>query len=256
MFRASPYKLKMFETCPQQYKFTYVDHLSDQYKTAKPYLTMGAHVHNALKDFYDNLEPKERTYKNLEKILRKRWLENRNGFAGVEDERRWGTKALMMLKVYVHKNDMATTPAMLEDYFDTDVSEDVKVLGRIDRVDEEQGGYHVIDYKTGKFNAEDLSELQLILYAMIMAGNMKTNIHKASYLYLPENKWHSIEISPEMYEEAGNMVLEQVELIKQEKEFLPCMNKYCKSCDFLEICPKKEEIKESLDQPGIDKNYG
>lgn len=250
MFKASPYKLKMFETCPLQYKFTYIDDLSDQYKTAKPYLTMGAHVHNALKDFYEKLEPEERTYEKLEAILRKRWLENRNGFAGEEDERRWGTKALMMLKLYVHKNDVSRTPAMLEDYFDTDLGEDVKVLGRIDRVDEEKEGLHVIDYKTGKYNAEDLSELQLVLYAMIMAANMKADICRASYLYLPENKWHTMEISPEMYEEAGNMVLAQVEAIKREKEFLPGINKYCKSCDFLEICPKKKEIREKIKNEG------
>lgn len=193
MFKASPYKLKMFETCPLQYKFSYIDDLSDQYKTAKPYLTMGAHVHNALKDFYEKLKPEERTYENLEKLLRKRWLENRSGFAGVEDERKWGIKALMMLKLYVHKNDVAPTPCMLEDYYDAELNEDLKVLGRIDRVDEDDEGYHVIDYKTGKYNAEDLSEFQLIIYSLIMSANIKKPVYKASYLYLAENKWHTID---------------------------------------------------------------
>ena len=240
----------MFETCPRQYKFSYIDNLNDQYKTAKPYLTMGAHIHNTLKDFYELVDPKDRTYEKLEEILRKRWLENRKGFAGEEDERRWGTKALMMLKLYVHKNEMEKTPAMLEDYFDTDISEDLKVLGRIDRVDEDEQGYHVIDYKTGKYKPEEVSNFQLVIYALIMSSNMKTNIYKASYLYLPENKWHSIDISPDMYEEAAEMVSEQVDKIKQEKDLEPCINNYCRTCDFLEICPKKEEIEEKLAEEG------
>ena len=232
----------MFQTCPLQYKFTYIDGLADQYKTAKPYLTMGAHVHNALKDFYENLKPEQRNYKNLEAILRKRWLENRSGFSGSEDEKRWGTKALQMLKLYIHKNNVANTPAMLEDYYDTDIAKDIKVLGRIDRVDEDEQGYHVIDYKTGKFDQEDLNDFQLIIYALIMSANIKKPIYKASYLYLANNQWHSIDVSDDMYKQSVAKVKKEVEKIKNEKKFKPKINKYCKTCDFLEICPKKEEI--------------
>ena len=152
MFRASSFKLRMYETCPQQYKFQYIDKLADQYKTPKPYLTMGAHVHNALYDFYEQNEPEHRNWEILEALLRKRWRENRNGFADKEDEREWGMKALQMLKQYVLKNDVLETPVMLEDYYDADVSEDIKVIGRIDRVDEDEEGLHVIDYKTGKYD--------------------------------------------------------------------------------------------------------
>ncbi|MFH1537267.1 MAG: PD-(D/E)XK nuclease family protein [Patescibacteria group bacterium] len=248
MFRASPYKLKMFDTCPLQYKYTYIDGLSDQYKTAKPYLTMGAHVHNALKDFYENLKPEERDFKKLEEILRKRWAENRSGFSGVEDERKWGIKALQMLKLYVYKNDVTKTPSSLEDYYDADIDHDLKVLGRIDRVDEDERGYHVIDYKTGKFDAKDVSDFQLVIYALIMSANIKKPIYKASYLYLASDQWYSIDIDEDMYESAALRVKEEVEKIKQEKKFDPKLNKYCKSCDFLEICPKKEEILKKLEE--------
>lgn len=242
MFKASAYKLKMFELCPLQYKFVYIDHIADQYKQAKPYLTMGAHVHNALHDFYSKLKPAQRDWPHLEDLLRQRWAENRSGFSGPEDEKRWGTKALQMLKLYLHKNDVEKTPVMLEDYYDTEISEDAKVLGRIDRVDQEEKGLHVIDYKTGKFDKEDLSELQLKIYAMIMSANLKDDIYKASYLYLPLNQWHTIEIKPQEFSKIKKNILKQIEKIKQEKEFKPCLNKYCKNCDFLEICPKKEEV--------------
>src|SRR3990167_5081884 len=126
MFKASAFKLRMYETCPQQYKFSYIDHLDKEYKKPKPYLTMGAHVHNALKDFYEQLEPEDRTYERLEKMLRKRWLENRRGFAGREDEAKWGVKALSMLRLFVHRMDMQVTPVMLEDYYDVEVDPTLK----------------------------------------------------------------------------------------------------------------------------------
>ena len=248
MFKVSPYKLKMFETCPLQYKFTYIDFLSDEYKKAKPYLTMGAHVHNALHDFYDKVKTADRTWEKLEELLRKRWTENRNGFADKEDEKKWGMKALQMLKIYFNKHDVKKTPAMLEDYYDMDVDNDLKVLGRIDRVDKDEEGYHVIDYKTGKFDEEDISDMQLVVYAMIMSHNMKVPVYKASYLYLQNNKWHSINISEDDFQDSVDQIKEKVEKIKQEKEFAPRINKYCKSCDYIEICPKKKEIEEMMEK--------
>ncbi len=236
----------MFELCPQQYKFCYIDDLAKDYKTAKPYLTMGAHVHNALHDFYDKLKPEERTWPNLEHLLRKRWMENRQGFSGVDDEKKWGLQALKMLKLYIHKNDVTKTPISLEDYYDADLTPDVKILGRIDRVDQEGESLHVIDYKTGKFDKDDVSEIQLKLYAMIMSANLKQPITKASYLYLKTDEWYTIDIDQDEFPLIGETILEQIEKIKAEKEFLPCLNKYCKNCDFLEICPKKEEVEKKM----------
>ena len=236
----------MFELCPLQYKFVYIDHIADQYKTAKPYLTMGAHVHNALNDFYGKLKPEERTLENLESLLRKRWTENRAGFSGVDDERKWGNKALSMLKLYIHKNDVTKTPVSLEDYYDADIAEDAKVLGRIDRVDQEKDGLHVIDYKTGKFDEEEVSDSQLKIYALIMSANLQDDIYKASYLYLPMNQWYTVPIDPDEFSEIQKTILNKIKTIKQEKKFAPCLNKYCKNCDFLEICPKKEEVEDKI----------
>jgi CRISPR/Cas system-associated exonuclease Cas4 (RecB family) len=248
MFRASAFKLNMFDTCGQQYKFTYIDHLDKEMKQPKPYLTMGAHVHNALHDFYAQLEPEDRTYERLEQLLRKRWRENRQGFSSIDDEKKWGIKALQMLKLYHHRTNVAETPVLLEDYYDAQISEDVKLLGRIDRADKlEDGSLHVIDYKTGKYDEESVGNLQLQLYAIIVSANKKEPVTKASYLYLQTMQWHTIEIAPEDLEESAAIVTEQVAAIKQEKDFLPNPNKYCKSCDFLTICPARERIQVMID---------
>ena len=253
MFRASAFKLNMYETCPRQFKFTYVDHLGDEYKTPKPYLTMGAHVHNSLKDFYEQIEPQQRTYEALEQILRKRWRENRKGFSSLDEERDYGLRALQMLKLYVYKNDMSVTPVMLEDYYDTDIRNDVSVVGRIDRVDKDTEGLHVIDYKTGQFNADEVSDEQLLIYSMIVRANQSVPVYKASYLYLATNQWYSIDVDDELYEPVTEELLEKVDLIKADQSYEPHISKRCKHCDFITICPKRaaaeQHLKELQTQP-------
>lgn len=249
MFRASSFKLSMFENCAQQYKFSYIDDLAKEYKTPKPYLTMGAHVHNALKDFYEIPDVEKRTYETLEQLLRKRWVENREGFSSREDEAKWGAKALGMLRLFAHRMDTSITPTLLEDYYDVEVDSSLKILGRIDRADElEDGTLHVIDYKTGKYNPDDISESQLVLYATIVSANRPTPVSKASFLYLQTWDWHTVDIDESVMEEAVENVREQVEMIKAEQEFAPQPNKYCKNCDFLSICPEKQQIELLIDQ--------
>lgn len=247
-FKASAFKLQMFDQCGYKYKLTYVDGVADQYKTAKPYLTMGAHVHNALKDFFELVPLEQRSAARLEELLRRRWKENRSGFASVDDEKKWGTKALNMLRLYVSKNDVKVKPVMLEDYYEAELTPDIKVLGRIDRVDEEGDGLHVIDYKTGKASEEQPDPLQLLLYSFIIQHRSRRPVRRASYLYLMENRWVTLEPNEDDYLAMAERVEEEVQKIQTEKEFKPKMNDYCSHCDFLSICPLKEQIEQSLDE--------
>lgn len=238
----------MYETCPQQYKFTYVDKIADEYKTAKPYLTMGAHVHNALKDFYEKFEPDGRTLPVLEGLLRKRWAENRQGFMDRETERAWGLKALSMLKLYHQRMDVRITPKMLEDYYSYDIDTSLSVLGRIDRVDETDDGLHVIDYKTGVFHEEDINETQLLLYSLIVAKNTGQRVSKASFLFLPSFQWYSVEPKDDDYDYIAEQLRLKVKRIVEDQTLAPRVNKFCKNCDFLEICPAREKAEEFMKQ--------
>lgn len=256
MFKASSFKLQLYETCPQQYKYVYIDKIADEYKTPKPYLTMGANVHNALHDFFGKYSLKDRTWQKLEYVLRKRWKENRNGFVGPEDERTWGLKALDMLQLYFKNADVQATPVMLEDYYSYDINDRLSVIGRIDRVDETENGLHVIDYKTGVFHEEDVNETQLLLYSLIIAKKTGLKIAKASFLYLPSYTWYSVEPQEDDYDYIIEQLRLKVEKIENDASFLPRVNKYCRNCDFMEICPAQEEaeifIKKMEDEKKIN----
>src|SRR4030042_1046074 len=135
MFEASPFSLNMFQQCPRQYKFQYIDHLGSIYRKSRPYFTMGDHVHATLKDFLSVVPVSERNLTRLEDLLRKKW----------------GEKALKQLRRFAHNHDISVTPCMVEDYHSTELTSSIILKGKIDRVDKEpDGSLHIIDDKTGK----------------------------------------------------------------------------------------------------------
>ncbi len=169
MFRASSFRLGMFEQCPRRYKFHYVDELARTYAKPRPYFTMGDHVHAALKDFMSSVPVAERTASRLEDLLREKWRRYRKGFADLEEERQWGEKALAQLRWFAGSQDLSVTPLMLEDYHTAELSPKIALVGRIDRVDQETAeGLHIIDYKTGRM-PEEIDSTQRLIYTLILS---------------------------------------------------------------------------------------
>jgi putative RecB family exonuclease len=241
MFEASPFSLNMFQQCPRQYKFQYIDRLSDIYRKARPYFTMGDHIHAALKDFLSVVPVTERNLPKLENLLREKWRRNRKGFNDKDDEKKWGEKALNQLRWFAQNQDMSINPFMIEKNHRVELTDTIILKGRIDRVDRElDGGLHIIDYKTGKMPSE-INELQLHIYALILSKQQHSPLKKASYLYLGVGKWQTIELSEQDLAQATSYVIDMVDRICREKEYPATPNIFCWNCDFLEICPSKEE---------------
>lgn len=247
-FSASAFKLNLYKTCPKQYSFVYLEGLKDQYETPKPYLTMGAHVHNALKDLYELVDPNARTAEKLETLLRTRWKENRKGFDTVEDERKWGTKAIQMLRLFAHKTDLSQTPVMLEDFYDANITPALRLIGRVDRVDElSDGTLHVKDYKTGKPDPEP-DFLALLLYTYIIQQSTGKTVSKASYWYLMNGELATVVPDEENMAEALEEVQRVVGKITKDQDFEPTLNPFCRTCDFQSICPIQDQVQDYLKQ--------
>jgi len=240
MFEASPFSLNMFQQCPRQYKFQYIDHLGDIYRKARPYFTMGDHIHATLKDFLSVVPISERNLLKLEDLLREKWRRNRKGFNDKADEKRWGEKALNQLRWFSKNVDMSVTPFMIENNHRAELTANILLKGRIDRVDKESdGSLHIIDYKTGKMPAE-INQLQLHIYALILSRKQDLPVKRASYLYLEVGKFQTIGLTAEDLAQATSYVIDMVDRICQEKDYSATPNIYCWNCDFIEICPSKE----------------
>lgn len=242
----------MFLQCPQKYKFYYIDKLAYQYKIPRPYLIMGEHVHGALKDFF-KLPVEKRSLEMLHQRLRYRWKQKREAFLSIEEEKEWGEKALKMLTRFYQNQNIFAKPFRLEERQEVKIGHQIILEGKIDRIDlDEKGFLWIIDYKTGREPSQNENDtflkedLQLIIYSYIVYKTYKKPVKQASYLYLQTNKLISIEPTPERLIEGLAKVREIIECIMQEKEFQPKVNRFCRICDFIAICSKRDEIETDI----------
>jgi putative RecB family exonuclease len=238
MFKLSSFRLRVFRQCRRRYKYQYVDRLPTR---PSPYNTMGAHVHNALKAFFSLPETEERTGERLLDLLLESWQQNRSGFSDLEDEERWRERAVAQLRSFARDNDLAARPLLLESYMETPLSPQLVLLGRIDRVDDEADGLHVIDYKTGR-RPEEVDVQQLHLYTIMLERSLGRSVARASYLYLDDGSAWTASPQREELEEAVAAVTAAYNEIVVERDYATNVGRHCSFCDYQAICPSREEI--------------
>lgn len=243
MLKLSPYSIGIYQQCPRRYKYHYVDGLIKQYKKLWPWLTMGGHVHSTLADFLSIIPKEKRTVETIENLLRKKWRQNRQGFASREEEKQWGERALARLRLFVNTQRIDVQPFLLEKFHEAPVTEDLILSGRIDRIDRiDDGSLHIIDYKTGKM-PEQIDSFQLLVYALILSRTLTYPVSKVSYLYLDDGVWHTFAITEGYIQDARNKVLDIAGQIEQESGFPEVTGSLCQFCDFLVICDAGSEFR-------------
>ena len=242
MYRASSYRLQMFRQCPKRYRFHYIDDLASIYAKPRPYYTMGDHIHAALRDFMSVVPAEQRSQSRLEDLLREKWRRYRKGFSDLDEEKIWGEKALEQMRRFAQSQDLSVNPLMVEDFHKTELTPKITLVGKIDRVDQEDtGSLHIIDYKTGKV-PEEQDNTQLYIYALILSREQSLPVTMVSYLYLDTCEYYTVQPTSADLEQATDYVITTVDRILSEREYLATPNMYCGVCDFIEICPRKEEI--------------
>ena len=98
-----------------------------------------------------------------------------------------------------------------------------KVKGKIDRIDEADDYFRIMDYKTGRYNDETKSlfvgeSMQLYLYAKVCGD--ATGKKPAGLYYLPVDEGYKSENKdPNKFELKGKTVSDESALIKQDKGF-------------------------------------
>ena len=102
------------------------------------------------------------------------------GYKSKIDEKRDYDEAKAILKVFLDEQAKSKTEIVdIERWFETSIG-DVKLRGRIDRIDKDGSGYTVVDYKTSK-KAPSLNELkkdmQLLVYALAVRGMYGDGVH-------------------------------------------------------------------------------
>jgi len=110
----------------------------------------------------------------------------------------------------------------------------------IDRVDEFEDGFKIIDYKTGnpkeKLTLND--KKQLLIYQLAAGQIFAKPIKKLSFYYLDNNSEIEFLGTEKELEKVESQVVETIENINSG-DFSAKPGRLCKYCDFNGICEKK-----------------
>ena len=156
----------------------------------------------------------------------------------------WGEKALEVLEIYYHSEDISVQPEVIEERLEVPVA-DFILIGRIDRVDRlPDGGYELIDYKTGTYlpsQEEFDQDLQMSIYCLGLYHQRAIFASKLTACYLQAGEKLTTTRSKEDLDVAVEQIKETIAQIEGTEQFKPRVNPFCTWCDYLEICPAREE---------------
>jgi len=237
-------QIETFRICPLHYKLKYIYKLPTPPSSSQSF---GNTFHAVMKEFYDLVKiGKKPTLNLMYKILENKWVAE--GYMSKSHEERSYEKIKKFLKHYLENLfDPGVLPIQTEQPFIVRI-DDLKVGGKIDRVDAEGSGVHIIDYKTGSHpltQKEADNDLQLCIYAMAASlipefpFNRKPEDIKLSLYYFDTPQVVTTKRSKEQIEEAKKIILDYRKQI-EESDFKCSKNILCESCEYKLFCQADE----------------
>lgn len=261
-------QMQLFLQCPRKYQYRYVDGIDTDFETTAD-LLFGQIVHKALEDFYKKL--------NIYSV----WTQEQLITHFVNLRKQALEQAQRDHKEIVFKKDMTSEDYLrrgehyLQRYYEmhapfssqmivgTEVrfvfslDEKKKCRGVIDRLDKNEDGFVIHDYKTNmSLPAQDKDQYteQLTLYALgVQEKYGKYHPHiQATLHYLHFGMQDTWTITPELLERVTTKyrgVMEQIEHAKfsynmgDTQAFPPVQNIGCKYCEYQSICPLWAHLK-------------
>jgi DNA helicase-2/ATP-dependent DNA helicase PcrA len=165
----------------------------------------------------------------------------RTGFGSSDDELQYRDRAVAALARYHERHrSAASQPVWLERGFSFAIGAH-QLRGRVDRVDQRaDGGYELIDYKTGERRAGQGDDVQLALYRLAARSAWQIQADTGSYWYVLEDERVEVPAAPDDAERVERTVLEVGAGIEgQDFEPRPSYE-ICSWCDYRLICPASE----------------
>jgi DNA helicase II / ATP-dependent DNA helicase PcrA len=229
-----------YRTCPLRYKFARVFSIP---KEPTIHQRFGIVIHQVLERFH-SIEPQEDADPALGRILAlfdASW--RRSGFGTADEELQLRDKAIAALtRFWERQREERGKPVWFERSFAFRIGPH-HLRGRIDRVDQlPDGGYELIDYKTGRPRSpEELrDDVQLSLYGMGAREAWKVDPEAQSYYYILDDRKVAVRPGADEDSRVQQVVLEIGEGIL-EQDFEPTPSpEACGACDYRLVCPAAE----------------
>jgi len=245
-------KIGTFESCPQKYKFHYVDGIKGDIESVEAFV--GSRVHEALEKLYDLVRngriPDEQLILDY---YEKQWADNWNDGVRIvkpdlkaEDYRTTGRDCIQRYYRHYHPFNQAVVVALeMKVPISLDPEEQFKMIGFIDRVDKVGDGvFEIHDYKTNQSlpSQEDKDQdRQLALYEIGLRDYFG-GVNRVSLV------WHYVRFDHEIRSQRTEKELDELraKMIAKIKEievatatgnFPTRESNLCNWCEHRPICP-------------------
>jgi DNA helicase II / ATP-dependent DNA helicase PcrA len=244
--------IDLYRTCPLKYKFARVFAIPQEPTINQRF---GILIHQVLERFHSerlradalmeaagSQPPPPSPAGSLDRLLalfEAGW--RRTGFGSSDDELQYRDRAVAALARYhEHQQRSESRPVWLERSFAFAIGSH-QLRGRVDRVDQlPDGGYELIDYKTGERRTGSGEDVQLALYRLGAREAWQVETELGSYWYVLEDERVPVPAAPDDAERVERTVLEVAAGIEgQDFEPRPSYE-ICSWCDYRLICPASE----------------
>jgi putative RecB family exonuclease len=198
-----------------------------------------------IRRFYDRKLPECPPAEELLGHLYDAW--DSSGFNGMprDEQLRFYRYAQEALRRY-HRRvaDQYRLPAATEAWFELPIEYEATVVGSIDRVDvDEDGRFHVVDYKTSRKVRDRqrvAGSLQLAIYALACRHLFGALPATVSLDFVVAGVEVTVPLDDLDLEGARQAVLDTAAAVRAE-EYAPTPNVLCDWCDYRSICPAWQE---------------
>ncbi len=243
MLNLSASAIEEYDKCPLKYRLDKEDKVPE--RKSKVTLEFGSIIHNTLDELH---RAENQSLDNLLKLLDKHWRSEAFEYLLREQEfKKQGQEILIAYHNWIQDNP--PTVVATERWFEFVVEEiNVRITGKIDRIDEEDGPLAVVDYKTSKNKSSAKGSLQLALYTEAIKRDAVEGISGSPGTASLHFLRHADDpLSSHRFTEADLMKqMKKVGKVSEgirKGEFEPKPSDFhCTHCDYREfLCPAWEE---------------
>jgi putative RecB family exonuclease len=247
-------KIGCFETCPQKYKFQYVDKIRQEgFESVEAFL--GSRVHETLEHLYKSLNSgqlltEDETLMYYEAAWDSNWSEDvqivEKG-RKAEHYRKVGRQCVQ--DYYRHyqpfnQGRVLDTEKLL--VIKLDAKGQYQMRGIVDRIDKVSDGvFEIHDYKTNRSlpsQEQKDQDRQLALYEIGLRDFLGGNVKKVALI------WHFVRFDHEIrsfrtkkeledLRKAMIAKIQQIESATERNDFPPCESNLCNWCEYRPLCP-------------------